>query len=362
MKSRIFKFVDDNHLVFYLIVFLLSVLEIRMITQMLSKNFELYASAAEGVLHGAPHWRSSQNRLLGPVLVNLFSLTSGLTFLKSYVLITWSLLIFANFLSFAIFKRLTNDLNIAIRYTFCFAVFFILIQDDQWPFIWDFVDLIIFLLFSYGIFKNVKLRWMVVLFFLTLTNKENALFIGLWICIDSLAIKNISPNLSPSAPKIKMENYSKFFLGFFLMVAGMIYTKLIRDLLFVKSMLDFVGQDLSHKFLGQHFQFIRNWQRLEWAFLKFDYNELIIPLTLLVILFYFTFRFVTKLNEFSIKLMSFFLILTITIYCFGNVTETRIFAIFISFILIFKLYFENKIINPNSGHSKELDYENQYHR
>ena len=137
-------------------------------------------------------------------------------------------------------------------------------------------------------------------------------------------------------------NYCQLALGSLLIVGGMIYTKWIRDALFVQSMLPGVGYDREHAFWGQHFQTIPNLYALARITIHFQYVEFIAPIIVFILPLYLVYKM--KVNELSIKVMVLFLFMLITIFAFGKITETRIFCILIPFALVLNLYFDDRMV------------------
>jgi len=346
IRNRTHQYINNHQYLFcVLIILIICIFEIRLITLIHINNNGGGAAAAEGILHGTPHWRTTQNRILGPAVVGLISNITGSPFFNCYRSVIWSLLIFANFLSFVLFLSLTKDKKQALKYSFLFAVLFLFIQNRDWLFIWDFIDLIVFLLFAYGIFNTIKLHYLVILFVVCLLNKENALYIGLWIFMDSFNFHNKIPTKLVDIIRRTNLNYCKLILGSLLIVGGMIYAKLIRDALFVQSMLPGVGYDLDHALWGQHFQATPNLYALVKITINFHFIEFVVPVILFIVPLYFIYKM--KINELSIKVMFLFLFMVITIFVFGNITETRIFCILIPFALMLNLYFGDQIVSSN---------------
>lgn len=344
LNNRTHEYIKNKPTLFYfLIILIISLFEIRLL--ILTNNIDASAAAAEGVLCGTPHWRATQNRILGPFFVGFISNITNLSFSTSYLIVILSLLIFVNYLSYKIFMDLTKDEKTALKYSFLFIVLFLFIQNKSWFYIWDAIDLIVFLLFAYGVFSKKKLSYFVILFFICLLNKENALYIGLWIFIDSFDFNNKFPARLVDILKRKTLNYSKLFLSVLLILGGMIYTKLIRDSLFIKSMFPNIGLDLEHSFWGNQFPLVTNLYILASIIANFDYVELIIPVIIFLAPLYFIYKM--KINEFSIKVTFLLLFILTTIFVFGLIYETRIFSILIPFVLMSELYSDNKITISN---------------
>jgi hypothetical protein len=304
-------------------------------------HFDDLVAAAQGVTIGMPHWRIYQNRLLGPWLVQLISFATGWPFPLSFKLFLIASLLLTGFVSFYIFLDLTKNKVVSLRYSFYLSLCFLAFQDKSWFYLWDLMDVIIFLVFAYSIFRNLSMRYFVCLFIISLLNKEDALFISLWMIIDSFKYdNNSSKNIQTKSLKI---NYYRLSLGILLMISGMFYTKLVRDSLFVKSMIPGVGLDSYHATIGEHFRIFANIKYLtDFTYLK-DENIVVplLPFLLIIPLVYVLYKL--RPDEYLIKVMILFFCMLLLIFMFGSIGETRVFFILIPFVLILNLEFCGQI-------------------
>lgn len=322
----------------FILIALLTLMELRLVRLIHGGHFKALVDAAYGVIAGTPHWRAYQNRLLGPYLVQFISQLTGWTFAKSFEMFFITSLTLTNFVSFYVFYALTRNRLVSLKYTFYFLLCFLALQDNQWLYLWDLMDITIFLVFAYGIFINWNTRFFIYLFILSILNKENALFISLWLIID--AFKYESKSTKDTQTKSLKINYSKLSLGIFLTIGGTIYTKLVRDWLFVRSSIPWVGLDSGHGMIDNYLVICDRMQQLLHPGWTKNINILSVFLIIgLPVYLLIRMRF----DQFSIKVMLLFLCMLSSIFVFGIIAETRVFFILIPFILVLNLEFGGKI-------------------
>ena len=178
------------HFLFFGISLLFSLFQHRLLTQFMGKAYMASADAAIGVLTGYPHWRVFQNRLLGPYLVRAIS---GFTsdFLLAYYVFGVAMLTVAGFLAWYLGCRIRN-VAFGVLAFFVFQCAFSLVLDENWLYAWDYVDLVVFLVFAIFVVTAKPWTWFVALFAVALLNRESAQFIALWLVVDPLVRKVVA--------------------------------------------------------------------------------------------------------------------------------------------------------------------------
>jgi hypothetical protein len=177
------------------LVLALSLFEYRM-----SIRFHLDAAiqramvdAAWGVCSGEPHWAEYQSRLLGPWLVRGLSATGlfggGMNgFGRAFLALLLVLTVVKNWVVYRAARRLGDDVSLAVGRTVGAMLFFVLLQDPKWIFLWDHLDVIVFTLFLLGAKTQRGLAYFVGLGLIAILNRQSGLFIALWLCIDGLVL------------------------------------------------------------------------------------------------------------------------------------------------------------------------------
>ncbi len=337
-KMKQYNIAEYPLTVCFVLILLMTFLEIKLVSLIHNEHYKDLVHAAYGVVMGKPHWRAYQNRLLGPCLVQLVSQVTGWTFQRTFSLFVNATVALANFISFYAVLDLTKNRRISLKYAFYYSLFFLALQDNHWLYLWDLINLSLFFMFAYGIFKNWKMRFFAYLFVVCLLNREDALFVALWLVIDAFTYNR--KLLKDFKAECSIINRSQLFIGIFLIVVGIVYTKFIRDLLFVESSLNGIGLDLRHAAIGEHITFFTN---IAYLFNFWQQNNLnIIPAYICIVL---TIYLCIKLrhDEFLKKIGWLFACMSISIFAFGRIGETRVFFMLIPFIMIINLKLSNQI-------------------
>ncbi len=290
------------------------------------------ADAAYGVILHTPHWRAYANRLLGPYTILALS-QLGVSFETAMHIFNFLMISVQIMIIYSVVLRFSNlAYKTAIRYVIFFS-FILLCMQDYYSYPWDYIDTAIFILFVWGIFRGKATIYFVVLFLVELLNREIAILISFYLILDSFSI-----SLNKTSPKITLNSSqkNKLTLGMILSIGGILYTKLLRDTLFIKSSLLGVGDDITHKLFGNHFQFTLNIKELfvnNFSSLNFITSLYIFGL----IIFYLI--SISKSNPQHIKALIMLVITCLAILAFGLINETRMLMITIPFLifLIFDL-------------------------
>ncbi len=286
-----------------------------------------WIDASHGIVIGRPHWRAVAHRVLAPYLVyGLSHLTAS--YQAALIWFMGTVLFAAKVLWFSLVKRLTGCEATALRYTVLFSALFIMMQDRMWILPWDIVDLLVFSLFAYGIYKGCRTRFFVVLFFIELLNREAALFIALWIVLDGLRF--VHPR---GWWTIEVVNRGRVALGGALLVGGMAVTKWLRDSLFETSHFPWVGTDEAHRVLGNHIYLFRNLGDFFRNFASLENAAISLGLLAVVVLFV---RSWQKQNR-MVRLTLLWGAMVFNIFFFGLINETRMWQMLIPFVLLLVL-------------------------
>jgi hypothetical protein len=216
-------------------------------------------------------------------------------------------------------------------------------------FLWDFIDILIFTLFAYGILVHRPLWYFVVLFAVQIFNRESALFIAFYIFIDSIQWH----------PRLAVISKGKLAVSLLLAALGMMYIKYIRDTFFHGPPREYAYQGLpgligSENHLWQNIKFFAG--NFYYLF-KFNPNFNVIVSIFIILLFYLGYRFMRsdtpELKQASVILS----VVIFSIFVSGLIMETRMWLItlpFIGLLHIFHTYgtkgmFENEPILKTTG-------------
>jgi hypothetical protein len=157
--------------------------QLRLITLVLHP-YEPSVLAAQGVLEGRPHWRIYQSRVLAPLMVQVLSHVLS-TFLWAHVAFSIVSLTAAGMLAWRLGERQAGSRGAALALV-VLHVGFSFVLSMPWLYAWDFLNLIVFLLFVDFVSEERPLGWFVSLSALGALNHEIAIFVALWLVVDSL--------------------------------------------------------------------------------------------------------------------------------------------------------------------------------
>jgi hypothetical protein len=337
MKSIVRVKLIQTELIYYAIVTFIAICsyKILMLTHLL--NIGGNVSGAYGVLEGRPYWLTFQNRLLGPYSVLGISKLLGISFKAAWAVYHAFTLQIYCVLTFWILRREALTPKDSFAYLI-YVMFAFLSLQQYWFFTWDSIDLILFTIFAYGIIKSYSISFFLALFFVGILNRESALFIGIYLMLDSL--KFTKRRALP-----KFVNLKKLITGLCTIIVGIIYTKLIRDSLFI-SKTDGLP-DTKHELIGNQFHFLENFKNIFfYDFANTNYLQghlyYFVSVSVLV-LFAYLFTKYKHMDDRQIKLYLMSIILILNIMVFGVVSESRLYFILIPFFLFLWLSLIRKI-------------------
>lgn len=316
----------------YLCIVLILSLLVFNITNISIAHWDELANAAQGVIDGTPHWRAFSNRLLGPYSV-LFIAHLGFSFETSLQIFNFLLIALQNLILFYLLLHYTEgSYAISIRYLIIFS-FMLISVEDYIMYTWDYIDAIIFTLFAFGIFQSKPTGYFAILFAVEIFNREIALFIAFFIIIDAIVTGRSENGIFP---KIDLSNIHKKHLaaGLSLGAAGVVFTKVIRDFLFIESTVPGVGKDLENKLIGNHIQILDNIRIL---FIEnFTSLEIVNTIILIGVIVYLILLF-PYFKETHYKAFLVTGTMVLSIFIFGLINETRLYRFLVPFMLFFHL-------------------------
>ena len=204
------------------------------------------------------------------------------------------------------------------------TLLFILIQDEHWLLGWDFLDIIFMTILLIGIDRKWNARYFTGLFIIALFNRESALYIPLYMLIDSTMNKRY---------KLAVYSFVLIFIGF-----AAIY--LLRER-FISSCQPYIGLDGSNMdyIHGGSFKwFLFNISNLFYTYPPWKISFDIVPAAIIYI--------ATMVKRDAIGIMIWIII--ISIFYFGAIHEVRMYLILLPlFIYNFRERYETKY---GSGH------------
>jgi len=318
---------------YWLILFFIAFVVDKIMVGFHAHDFIICCNETQTVISGTPKWIAFQSRLMGPYFVEYMSYIGGISYCAALKIFFSTMLIVEYFvLYYVLLKYTKNSYNLSLTYVVFFSLLLLGIQ-GQARLAWDAIDIIVFTLFAYFIFTKKSTIYFVILFLFAITNRESALFIALYIIIDSLSLK-----LPLKFSEISVNNMKKLLIGVFLIIIGIVYMKLTRDYLFVESFFGSIGTDDRHRVFGNHVKIPSN---VISFFKNFTNMNFINSLFGILTIFYIFINF-KKFNESNIKALLIFIFLFSSIFIFGYANQTRMYTVIVPFLIFFHLSLKNK--------------------
>ena len=148
-------------------------------------NYAWAAEASLGVTKGHPVWKMWQSRVLGPYFIEALTFGS-LDYVKAHILFQIITVCIASFLCWRLGKKYGGSDQSALLALTIFVMCFALLLQPPYLYSWDFIDIIVFVLFIDFILSGKSLPWFIGLFAIAILNRESAVFIALWLILDPL--------------------------------------------------------------------------------------------------------------------------------------------------------------------------------
>jgi len=322
---RNYRNIIKRNFIYGFAILLLSLAVFKVFMLIHGPHFEFLSQAAYGVIEGKPHWIAYQNRLLGPMIVLIIS-KIGLAYPLSLKIFIFATLLIENIVLYTLLIRMNLPPRKSLLWVVLFSSAFIGLQHIFF-YPWDCIDLIIFTMFSWGIFQSKSLCFFIPLFCIGILNKESVFFISLYIVIDAFRI-------SLDKFRVSFQSGIKLAVGMVLSILGMIYTKLIRDYLFVSR--DNGLDDNMHRQFGEHVYFMQNVHDFFINNIKsLDIINSVFVVFSTAYMIYLVRRCGT---DASLKAMIIYIAIMAGILVFGLINESRVYFILIPFLVFFTVY------------------------
>jgi hypothetical protein len=180
------------------------------------------------VLDGKPHWRVFQNRLLGPVLVRTLmgaAPAPDLGYVLFDLICFGAALFLAGYLGLRVIPNragtVTAMLVLAVGLTALFA--------HHWFFAWDVVGPVLFMTFALLVVTEAKLVWFVALFAVAIWNRDDALFIALFLIVQPIV------DWWRNRASARHFAWGTVVAGLSCLVCGMVLIEVLREVLLVEE-------------------------------------------------------------------------------------------------------------------------------
>lgn len=160
-------------------------------------NLRPLLETSQSVLEGWPQWRAFQNRLPSSAFEYYWSRAleriAGLDHAAGFVSYLALCCVTLAFIHVLIGRHQLGSLSRAMAYPAAALLATLLLQDDRWLYPWDLPEAIVFALFFLGIVTRWPLAAFAALYALAVTMKETAVFMGVWLCLQSVDFRRVLP-------------------------------------------------------------------------------------------------------------------------------------------------------------------------
>jgi len=223
----------------------LGFLEFRIVAFIHQWNFDDVVRVSLGPVEGTAYWRAFQNKLLSGLLTRgiagLLHVSDRMAFIV-FGVVTLSVV---NVVAYATSLRLATDRRRALEFVGYGAALFVLLQDGRWIMGWDFLDLLWFTAFAYGVASERRWPYFLAIYLPALFTRETALFFPLWFILTAVFERG--------------KNWrSQIAVAAVALAAGAVVIKVVRDTMFVWSPYENIGVDEAHRTFGNFFTLPRN--------------------------------------------------------------------------------------------------------
>jgi hypothetical protein len=255
-----------------------ALVQFRLIVLVLGPNYGRAVDAAAGVLNGHPHWRAFQPRVLGPLLVELTSLVLP-SFLAAHVFYSIATLAVMGFLAWRLGWRYGGTIASALLALFAFEASFAFLLSPPWLYAWDYLDIIVFLVFVEFVIEGKSWPWFACLLVIGILNRQSAAFIAVWMILEALSRWHFGRKDRHAVPL----DWTFLAAGISGLVLAMAIDEAITRMFFIEEIGPKIFTDVGPEKAGQFqkFQLFTN-LRLAWgALTQFQYT---LPFLILVFL------------------------------------------------------------------------------
>jgi len=288
-------------------------------------------ATAWGVVTGEPHWAGYQSRLLGPWLVRGLSATGcfgeGMNgFGRAFLALLLILTVAKNLTLTGVALRLHRSARVALSRTLVAITAFTILQVPEWLYLWDYLDVIVFTLFLYGTLTRKGILYFCLLFAAAILNRQSGLFIAAWLLLDGVFCR------SPSTGRLDwLTSKTNSVVGAGLLVAGLLLIHCEQKWLLVRE----IAQADNPAFAAEGtFHLGRNLSTIGRHVLSPNWTLGFLPGLLSLGTLAGLILFLRKADDLMTKHSLLLIAMLCSVFLFGLVNETRVFAMFVPFVAL----------------------------
>ena len=285
------------------------------------------AQTSLGVTTGHPLEKLFQSRVLGPYLIKALSFGSINHYGAAYVFFQIATVAIAAFLCWRLGRKYGGSDKNALFALMLFVMCFAMLLSPPYLYSWDFIDIIVFLVFIDFVLSDLSLPWFLGLFAIAIWNRDSANFIALWLIVDP-AVRFFYERRY-NLPKTPL-NWHRVIAGIICIGVGLLIAELLKENLLVEETGPKFGMttDVGNRYnlaLGRNIYFLSH----PFSELKF---WIAVPFIAVVISFGMKLVRLDPQRYLSIFLIELSMLLALLLA--GLFGETRVFLILVPFLVI----------------------------
>jgi len=334
---------SERGLVPLAVVIAFTLFQVRLLWDFHQSWFEASHRTTFQILNGHPYIRAFQNRLLGPAIIEGFH-AAGLSLHNSVYLFNYVFYAVQNVAMLYILRRLLAHRGDALRETLMFmGIYTFLMHHLSYP--WDILELITFTVLMFLILEDLPLWAYALLALVGTVNKESSVLIGVWLVLDSFRYSG----------SLRLTSKARALTGAAIVLAGIGYTRWVRDLMFISSWSEAIGLDQKHTWLGgNHVELVENIRKV--LALGLSPETFVTRFFTLFILGFYAYS-LRRLDDLTIKLSILGLLMLATIMFAGITSETRVFLGLVPIMYFTHLHTEKMLRTRGERNGRALALE-----
>ena len=306
-----------------------ALIQFRMIMAFFQKEYFGSVDAAFGVLSGHPHWIVYQNRILGPWLISGIDHFTH-NYAMAYALFSVAMITMAGMLAAILGQRVGSGPGSAIGFL-VFQVTFVMLLSHPWLYAWDYLSLVFLLLFIILVHGGRSWPWFVALFCVAIFNRDDALFIAIWLILDPLLAWVRS---SPEQRACQSFPWRPITAGIACVVAGRMVILQLRQSLLVEEIGPKLWGHVEGYGVNYHLKIYTNLRQLDAILTNPDFSMAFLVPAFIGLVAAAAVWLAVKNPGRWLALALVHLGMLAATFCFGEMMETRVYLVFIPLLVL----------------------------
>lgn len=196
-----------------------------------SRYIRVSVQTSADVTAGHPLWETFQSRVLGPYLIEALSFGLSRNYVAAYICFQIITVAIAGFLCWRLGRKYGGGNQGALLALMIFIFCFVLLLSPPMLYSWDLIDLIVFAVFIELALSRRPTSWFIVLFAISIWNRDSAFFIALWLIFDPIIRWLYQRRNRPLNPAL---DWRRIVAAIACIVAGLIIVHALKETLTVE--------------------------------------------------------------------------------------------------------------------------------